>query len=169
MIQRFLTLVAMLLLAACAKDEAAAPAEAAPDALTTATIELHFSASPGLNPGPDGVPAPVRVRLFELKNPATFARSDYFALAERAQATLGADLIDQDEVLIQPGDQLNLERTLDPATRQIGLLVGYRDVDRAQWRAVMNVPPRQRTEYQISLDARAIRGVVAASPSSPTQ
>lgn len=56
MIQRFLTLVAMLLLAACAKDEAPAPAEAAPDALTTATIELHFSASPGSTLGLTGCP-----------------------------------------------------------------------------------------------------------------
>lgn len=171
MIQRLLTLAAMLLLAACAKDAPPSVAEAAKaaKAADTASLVLRFQAEAGLNPGPGGEPAPVRVRIFELKNPALFLRSDYFALAERAPATLGADLIDQDEVLIQPGDQLSLERTLDPATRHLGLLVGYREIDQAQWRTVVNVPSRQHSEYLISLDARAVRSAVAASPSSPAQ
>lgn len=168
MIPRFLLAVATaLLLTACAKDAAAPqPEEAEAD---TAAIELHFHAIAGLNPGASGQPAPVRVRIFELKNAATFARADYFALAERAQATLGADLIDQDEVLIQPDQQLSLQRDLDPATRHIGILVGYRELDQSLWRTVMNVPARQYTEYQISLDVRAVRSAVVVPPSSPAQ
>ncbi|WHS60233.1 type VI secretion system lipoprotein TssJ [Pseudomonas sp. G2-4] len=168
MIPRFLLAVAAaLLLTACAKDAAnLQPEEAEAD---TAAVELHFHAISGLNPGATGQPAPVRVRIFELKNAATFGRSDYFALAERAQATLGADLIDQDEVLIQPGQQLSLQRDLDPATRHIGLLVGYRELDQSLWRSVINVPAREYTEYQISLDVRAVRSAVVVPPSSPAQ
>ncbi|MGX0893225.1 type VI secretion system protein VasD [Pseudomonas sp. ADAK2 TE3594] len=170
MIPRFLLAVATaLLLTACAKDAAKPQPEEAEAEADTAAVELHFHAIAGLNPGTTGQPAPVRVRIFELKNAATFGRSDYFALAERAQATLGADLIDQDEVLIQPGQQLSLQRDLDPATRHIGVLVGYRELDQSLWRAVMNVPPRQYTEYQISLDVRAVRSAVVVSPSSPAQ
>ncbi|WP_367373647.1 type VI secretion system lipoprotein TssJ [Pseudomonas lini] len=170
MIPRFLLAVAtVLLLTACAKDAAKPQPEAAEAEADTAAVELHFHAIAGLNPGATGQPAPVRVRIFELKNAATFGRSDYFALAERAQATLGTDLIDQDEVLIQPGQQLSLQRDLDPATRHIGVLVGYRELDQSLWRAVMNVPPRQYTEYQISLDVRAVRSAVVVSPSSPAQ
>ena len=170
MIPRFLLAVATaLLLTACAKDAAKPQPEEAEAEADTAAVELHFHAIAGLNPGATGQPAPVRVRIFELKNAATFGRSDYFALAERAQATLGADLIDQDEVLIQPGQQLSLQRNLDPATRHIGVLVGYRELDQSLWRAVMNVPPRQYTEYQISLDVRAVRSAVVVSPSSPAQ
>ena len=169
MIPRFLLAVAtLLLLTACASDPAKpqAPAEAEAD---TAAIELHFHAINGLNPGASGQAAPVRVRIFELKNAATFARSDYFALADRAQSTLGLDLLDQDEVVVHPGEQLSIERDLDPSTRQIGLLVGYRELDRAQWRTVLTVPARQHTEYQISLDVRAVRADVVAPPSSPAQ
>ena len=168
MIPRFLLAVATaLLLTACAKDAAnPQPEEAEAD---TAAIELHFHAIAGLNPGATGQPAPVRVRIFELKNAATFGRSDYFALAERAQATLGADLIDQDEVLIQPGQQLSLQRDLDPSTRHIGILVGYRELDQSLWRTVINVPAREYTEYQISLDVRAVRSAVVVTPSSPAQ
>ncbi|WP_300632774.1 type VI secretion system lipoprotein TssJ [Pseudomonas sp.] len=169
MIPRFLLIAATALwLTACAKD-AVKPEAAAEVEADTAAVELHFHAIAGLNPGANGQAAPVRVRIFELKNAATFARSDYFALADRAQATLGLDLLDQDEVVIQPGQQLSIQRDLDPATRQIGLLVGYRELDRAQWRTVINVPPRQYTEYQISLDVRAVRADIVATPSSPAQ
>ncbi|MGN8274428.1 type VI secretion system lipoprotein TssJ [Pseudomonas sp. SMN5] len=168
MIHRFLLAVATaLLLTACAKD--AAPPQPEEAEADTAAVELHFHAIAGLNPGATGQPAPVRVRIFELKNAATFGRSDYFALAERAQATLGPDLIDQDEVLIQPGQQLSLQRDLDPSTRHIGILVGYRELDQSLWRTVLNVPARQYTEYQISLDVRAVRSDVVGAPSSPAQ
>ncbi|CAD0262868.1 type VI secretion system lipoprotein TssJ [Pseudomonas veronii] len=170
MIPRFLLAVAsLLMLAACTKDVAKPQASAAEVEANTAAVELHFHAIAGLNPGANGQAAPVRVRIFELKNAATFGRSDYFALADRAQSTLGLDLLDQDEVMVQPGQQLSIQRDLDPSTRQIGLLVGYRELDRAQWRTVLNVPPRQYTEYQISLDVRAVRADVVVSPSSPAQ
>ncbi len=169
MIQRLLTLVAMLVLVACAKDSPPPAAEPAKDGPGATSVELHFQATPGLNPSPDGSSTPVRVRIFELKNPAAFMRADYFALAERAAATLGPDLIDQDEVLVQPGDQFTLKRTLDPATRQVGLLVGFREIDRALWRVSVNTAPRLNNAYQISLDLRAVSAELAASPSSPDQ
>jgi len=170
MIPRFLLAVAsLLMLAACTKDVAEPQASAAEVEANSAAVELHFHAIAGLNPGANGQAAPVRVQIFELKNAATFGRSDYFALADRAQSTLGLDLLDQDEVMVQPGQQLSIQRDLDPSTRQIGLLVGYRELDRAQWRTVLNVPPRQYTEYQISLDVRAVRADVVVSPSSPAQ
>ncbi len=169
MIPRFLLAAATtLLLTACAND-AAKPEAAADTQANSAAVELHFHAIAGLNPGANGQAAPVRVRIFELKNAATFSRSDYFALADRAQSTLGLDLLDQDEVVVQPGQQLSIQRDLNPATRQIGVLVGYRELDRAQWRAVINVAPRQSSEYQISLDVRAVRADVVVSPSSPAQ
>lgn len=150
----------LVLLSACSKDQSGAPA-----AQDAAAVSLYFSAAAGLNPGADGVAAPVRVRVFELKNSAAFERADYFALAERAVETLGPDLIDQDEVLLRPGQQLHLNRPLDPATRQVGLVVGYREVDRAQWRSVLPVPPR---DYQISLDVRDVRSAVAAPQPAPS-
>ncbi|CAG8865813.1 hypothetical protein PS627_01732 [Pseudomonas fluorescens] len=157
---RLIAALAVALLSACSKDMAEQPAASA----EPSGVSLYFSAAQGLNPGASGTPAPVRVRLYELKNSAAFARADYFALTERAQATLGADLIDQDEVLLQPGAQLHLQRPLDPATRQVGMVVGYRDIDQAQWRNVLPVPPRN---YQISLDVRAVRSAVATTQPEP--
>jgi len=165
MIHRVLLAAALtLLLGACAKDAAAPAPTDAPVVADSATASLHFHAIAGLNPGADGTAAPVRVRIYELKNSANFNRADYFALAERAQATLGADLIDQDEVLVQPGEQLDIERALNPATRQVGLVVGYREVDQALWRTLLTIAPKQLNDYQISLDVRAVRSAVVVTP-----
>ena len=157
----------VLLLSACAKDVPAS--KDAPAADSQSTVTLNFQAIAGLNPGASGQAAPVRVRIYELKNTASFLRADYFSLADRAPATLGVDLIDQDEVLIQPGELQSVVRHLDPATRHVGLVVGYREIDRAQWRALLDIPPRQTREYQISLDVQAIRTDVVANPSRPAQ
>lgn len=168
MFRRVVSVAAMaLLLVACAKNtESPQPGEKPSDATTVA---LHFDGVAGLNPGANGQPAPVRVRIYELKNTASFARADYFALAERAQATLGADLIDQDEVLVQPGQQLSLDRSLNSATRQIGLVVGYREIDQARWRTVLVVEPRQPREFRVRLDMRAVSSDASAPPTRPAQ
>jgi type VI secretion system protein VasD len=156
-----------LWLVACAKNaESPQSVEKTSDATTLA---LHFDAVAGLNPGANGQPAPVRVRIYELKNTASFARADYFALAERAQATLGADLIDQDEVLVQPGQHLSLNRSLNNATRQIGLVVGYREIDQARWRTVLAVEPGQTSEFQVWLDTRVVSSHSTVHPTRPAQ
>jgi type VI secretion system protein VasD len=156
-----------LLLTSCSKDAPPTLAQIEP-AADVASLTLNFHALAGLNPGASGQPAPVRVRVFELKNTANFTRADYFALADRAQPTLGPDLIDQDEVLVQPGQRLSIDRSLAPATRHVGLVVGYREIDQAQWRAVVDVAPGQHRGYLISLDARAIRTDVS-TPTRPAQ
>lgn len=154
-----LAVAATLLLTACAKDPAPAIADKA-----AAPLILHLQAIAGLNPGADGQPAPVRVRVYELKNAAAFARADYFALADRAQATLGNDLVDQDEVLVQPGEYRKVVRQLNPATRQLGLVVGYRALDQAAWRQVIPVSPGAGEELQISLDVNSVRSAAVVAP-----
>jgi len=160
MFHRFLlTAVLVLPLTSCAEKPriATQPVTAAEDA----RVALHMVADPGLNPGATGIPSPVRVRLYELKNSANFMRVDYFALAERATPTLGVDLIDQDEVWFYPGEQRQLSRQLNSQTRHVGLVVAYRDIDQAQWRAVLGIASGQTNKFLINLDARGVRSDVA--------
>lgn len=159
--------LSLLLLSACARD--AQPQAQPPETVADVAVTLDFQAVAGLNPGATGQPAPVRVRIFELKNSAAFLRADYFSLADRAPATLGVDLLDQDEVLVQPGERRVVMRRLAPATRHVGLVVGYREIDRAQWRAVLDVPARGVSEYRINLDARAMRADVVMPQPAPAQ
>lgn len=160
-VARIAVLASLLSACSSASSPASGPASQAPGDDASVTLDIHASAT--LNPGATGQPAPVRVRIFELKNSAAFSRADYFALAERGSQTLGADLVDQDEVLIRPGETRSVVRPLNPATRHIGLVVGYREIDRARWRTVLNLTPQHGSHYRIDLDALAISSAAAAA------
>mgnify|MGYP001627482831 CR=1 FL=1 len=153
---RILWGVLALLLTACASE----PPPPAPT-----VVRLQIQASADLNPAAGGQPAPVRVRLYELKSGAVFSRADYFSLVESANATLSSDLVAQDELLIQPGEQLILDRTLDEQSRLLGLVVAFRDLDDSVWRQLVNIPPHQTSVLNVSLSARA----VSAVPAPPTK
>lgn len=157
-------------LGACSRSTPPAPAPqptATPAAATApASIQLQFEASANLNPDQAGQPTPVRVRLYELKSPATFAHADYFDLADRASTTLGADLLDQDEVQIHPGEHKAVSRELNSATRYVALQVGYRDLDNASWREVISLPPSRTGRYRVNLDARAASSIDLALPTA---
>lgn len=152
---RIFPLLLVLLLAACA-------AEAPPPPPEPTRVQLHYFVSQELNRAPSGAPAPVRVRLFELKNATAFSRADYFSLVDNPQGTLGADLVEQDELLLKPGEYLAVERTLDEQTRYLGIVAGYRDLDRAVWRQVISVPLNQTTSHDVTLGSHALS--VAPSP-----
>jgi type VI secretion system protein VasD len=124
---------------------------------------MYIQAATDLNPSADGQATPVRVRLYELKSAAAFSRADYFSLVDAASATLSTDLVAQDELLIQPGQQLTLERTLDEQSRLLGLLVSYRELDSAVWRQLVSIPSNETTPLTVSLTARAI----STAPTKP--
>lgn len=157
-----LTAIGLLLLTSCAKEPINPPPPVT--ANEEARVALHMVADPRLNPGATGVAAPVRVRLYELKSPANFMRADYFDLAERAALTLGPDLIDQDEIWVYPGEQRQLSRKLNTSTRHVGLVVAYRDIDQAQWRALLTVASGQVNKFLINLDALGVRSDATPSP-----
>lgn len=147
---RIVLLVAALLLTACASD-----------AVPPTIVVLHFQAAADLNPSADGQATPVRVRLYELKSGAAFDRADYFSLVDAASATLAADLLVQDELLIQPGQQLTVERQLDEQSRLLGVVVAYRELDSAVWRQLVSIPSHQTSQLNVSLGARAVTATPA--------
>lgn len=153
---RILLLAMAALLSACASE----PEKEAPPLPTV--VQLQIEASADLNALPGGAGTPVRVRLYELRNATTFSRADYFSLVDKAQATLAADLVAQDELLVKPSDRQMQERTLDEGTRQFGIVVGYRELDAAVWRDVITVPLNQTSAYSLKFGARGV--TVAPAP-----
>lgn len=129
------------------------------------TVVLQLQAGDELNPTVDGYSAPVRVRLLELRSAAAFSRTDYFSLAERTAASLGNELVAEDEWLVHPGQNRELTRALNPATRHLGLLVGYREIDRAQWRLVLEPKQGMLSHYRIDLGINAASAAELAAPS----
>ncbi|MEK1941899.1 MAG: type VI secretion system lipoprotein TssJ [Pseudomonas sp.] len=136
------------LLTACASEPPPPP--------PPTVLKLHFLGSSELNPSPAGDPAPVRVRLYELKSPNNFSRADFFTLIDKPESALGSDLVAHDELLLRPSEQKELERTLDEATKYLAIVVAYRDLDHATWRQVLSVPVQKTSPYDVMVGSHAV-------------
>lgn len=97
-------------------------------------VKLTMQATPNVNPDQRGRPSPVSLKLFELKSLSSFERADFFSLFDRERETLGPELVARDEFVMKPGDKIAQERKVPPDAKFLGVVVGYRDLERSQWR-----------------------------------
>ena len=82
-----------------------------------------------VNPDIRGRASPLSLRMFELKSGAAFQTADFFALYDRDQATLGADMLGREELILKPGETQTVTRKANPETRYLGVIAAflYRD------------------------------------------
>lgn len=120
-------------------------------------VKMTLQASADVNPDQRGRPSPVSVKLFELKSLAAFEKADFFSLFDRERETLGAELVGRDELVLKPGDRVVQERKLAPDVQFIGVLAGFRDLERSQWRLAFPVTTaRQPVVIQVSAQRVAL-------------
>ncbi|CAE6753437.1 hypothetical protein R69927_02569 [Paraburkholderia domus] len=126
----FLALSVALLAGACAtqpKPEARA-------------CDLYFEAAFNVNPDGQGRPAPILVGLYTLKSTAAFEASDFPSLQDRAKAVLADDLVSFEQIILLPGERKLIQRIADPGVRALGVVAGYRELDRHTWKATYALP-----------------------------
>ncbi len=109
---------------------ATGPAPSLPTELSVSVV-----ATARANPDTRGRPSPVVVRIYELKTPAQFNAADFFSLNDKEQATLGAELLHREELVVSPGEIKQLKRKIAADARALGVVVAYRDLERSVWRA----------------------------------
>jgi len=121
-------------------------------------LELAVQAKDTVNPDDKGRPAPVQVRVYELKAANTFEQADYLTLDSSDKTLLSQDLLARDEFVLRPGEFREVERKLNPDTRVLGFLIGYRELGKATWRAVYKLPPAPEAAwYRAAIPARKIK------------
>jgi type VI secretion system protein VasD len=113
-----------------------------PPADTFVTLSLDASAT--VNPDSLGRPAPILVGIYDLKTTAAFNASGFAPLQDHAKASLGDDLVAFEQLILRPGEQRTLERTLertgDARARSLGVVAGYRELNRHVWRVAIPLP-----------------------------
>ncbi len=125
-----------LLVALCVAGCASAPP---PASGPVRDARFTLTAVPLLNPSVTGQPAPVEVRIYELASSGDFGRANFFELYDDDKRALGQTALTRTVLTLAPGEQLRFTHRLNPKTRQVAILAAYRDIDRAQWRAVADV------------------------------
>jgi type VI secretion system protein VasD len=105
-------------------------------------IKGSIEAVASVNPDSLGRPSPLQVKIFQLGARDKFEAADYFALADASEATLGADMLGVQAMMLSPGEHKPYEGEFDPATRFIGVIAGYREIHQAEWRAIVEMPEK---------------------------
>ena len=147
---RHLAVATLALLAGCA-----APPPA------PATLSLTITGGANQNPDPSGHAASVAVRIIQLASAGGFSRADVFALINREKATLGADDLGSEEVLVSPGQTVTVSHPLKSGTNALGIAVLFRDIDHATWRLTAPVPATGEVKLRLitaGLAARLAKG-----------
>ena len=101
-----------------------------------AVVELSIRASTDVNPNPAGTPVSVAARLYSLMGRGRFMSADAYALMDREKATLGDESAGSEELVLRPGEVRSLTLSPKPGVRYLGVAVLFREIDRAQWRAI---------------------------------
>lgn len=109
----------------------------------TVNLDIVIEADARVNADNQGRPAPIQVRIFELKSRSVFEEADFFSLQGKPRQVLGDDLAESDELVLRPGDVKRIQRRADPKTVSVGVIAGYRDLGRSVWRASHPMPPKQ--------------------------
>jgi type VI secretion system protein VasD len=155
-----------LIVVACALVLAACASTDPKPSKVPIRLDLSVLASAGVNPDDQKRPAPIVVRLYELKTDSVFSTTDYFSLQDKDKTLVADDIVRRDEFQLRPGEKKIFERKIDPATTRLGILAAYRDLPNSVWREVYTLPttPDAAWYYRsptlkliIDLDANAIR------------
>lgn len=128
-------------------------------------IAMTVAAGADANPDARGRASPLTVRVYALKTSGPFEGADFFSLFEKESATLGAELVQREEMLLRPGESKKIEMTLPPEAKAIAVMAAYRDIDRARWREVKAIEPGKPLVMTVSLGARQIK--IDAQPAPP--
>jgi type VI secretion system protein VasD len=126
-------------------------------ALRVPATSIAIEAAPDANPDPRGRPSPVVLRIYELDAISSFNSADFVGLFEREQATLGTSLLARQELQLTPGQSSQSQMTLKPGTRFIAVAAAFRDLERANWRATLDVQGQSNRSIKVRLTGRTIR------------
>jgi type VI secretion system protein VasD len=140
-----------LALSACASRPPPPKPEPPPPPPKPTIVWASLETQKDVNPDSRGRSSPVVIKFFELKSLAAFNSADFFSIFERDRETLGAELIAREEFQLMPEQKQRFERQLQPETNYIGVVAAFRELERAQWRAAVPVPPNQTTALIVRL------------------
>ena len=111
-------------------------------------VRLTLITMDDVNPNVANVPSPIVLVFYELAERQAFDGAEFSQLFHDSGSVLGADVRERLEFRVEPGQIIRTKRVLDPETRYLGFVAGYRAIEQAQWRIVADVEPsatRDRT------------------------
>ncbi|WP_028865931.1 type VI secretion system lipoprotein TssJ [Psychromonas aquimarina] len=126
------------------------------NAIVSPSTDLVFDVAKDINPDLYERPSPVVVTIYELSSRTIFDNQDFFALYEDSESILGPDLLNKEELELQPEQKLTHTLELNKNARFVGIVVAYRDIDKSRWRGVVEVSPTGYDDIDINVEKLAV-------------
>jgi len=125
------------------------------------TAYLNLKSAKYLNPNIHGTASPVVVTIYQLKASEKFNQSDFTDLSKNIIKFLGSDLIDKQSIEIRPNSQHEIKLTLSSNTNYLGITAGYRNINYAKWRKIINILPEDsKINININLESQGISLII---------
>ncbi len=140
-------MLALSLATACGQKEKPPP---------PTVVNITLQTSPDVNPDVEGRASPIDARIYYLVSLEPFGTTGFFELFEQDQALLGDNLLGREEVQLAVGEQRNFSRELNDRVRFIGVVAAYRDIERARWRASIEILPNRTTPLTVDFTGAAV-------------
>lgn len=115
-------------------------------------IDLAVASQPNLNPDHSGRPSPVVIKMYEMRGDLAFKQSDFHTLFAEPMKALGSDLVAADEIVFVPSEAKTISYEPMPDTRFVGIVAGFRQMDRAHWRISIPVDPESKNRIPLELN-----------------
>jgi len=119
-------------------------------------VSMVMNAAANVNPGANGQPLSVVVRVYQLKDKGRLESADYNAVWKSDKETLSDDLLERQERTLEPGTQDTLEIRANPAANYIGAVALFRNPQGDSWRRVIAVGKGKTQKVNLSLQEQNI-------------
>jgi type VI secretion system protein VasD len=129
-------------------------------------VALHLHAAPRLNVDTHGQPLALLVRIYTLRGNGAFEQAPYaaFLTPETEREALGADLLDAREVMLVPGQHVDLDQTLAREAGYLGVVGLFRAPARQGWRVAFTAVDADKAGVTLGLHACALSVGAGAQP-----
>ncbi|CAE6806287.1 hypothetical protein R69888_05447 [Paraburkholderia haematera] len=127
--------LAGVLLSSCAATDKSLPVPYA----------ISFEVAPDVNPDGNARPSPIVLQVFRLKSAASFDGADFFSLQSKTQSTLAGELLGVDRLILRPGESRTVRYTGDLDAHSVGVVAGYRALERNRWKLIVPLPAAKET------------------------
>jgi type VI secretion system protein VasD len=128
-------------------------------------VQLKLVTTADANGPAGGAGVPLALRVYQLSSGGGFQAAEFFPLYKDDKATLAADLIKKDEMILPPGTTKAMTLTPTDQVTALAVFAAYRDFQNTIWRAVAEIPAHKTTAVSVTADATGLK--LVAVPVKP--
>lgn len=134
-------------------------------------IALRLEGGRDMNAGEDGRGLSTVIRIYTLREPNTFLSAPYgsFGATEKERLALGSELIDVREIVLAPGQTLELKEKMPPEAGYLGVVAQFRAPDSRRWRLAFAVADAERSGVAVGVHACALSATRAVPLNTTAQ